>query len=333
MSVDHRYLWSTSFVVQHLRTSGLSEAATFTYFLAIMTFDWLQFTAIASTPTPTISAPSFANSWFTFGITVVGLVYLYVRNGRGQGRQFLQRYFALSVTVGWKFVAAMLAVMWLIEAALVGSSPEFRGWSSTGALAALNLAMFWRIGEHLASLARERDAYPFVAPDMRVNSNVGCHNRTVMNIRIATTDSEITACYPVMRELRPHIAEDHFLPRVRSQEQTGYRLAVVEQSDAVVAVAGFRVGENLAWGRFLYVDDLVTVPSHRSKGFGASLLNWLREFAVNEGCVQMHLDSGIQRKDTHRFYAREGMSMASAHFVEHIAPQGAPEGRAQAARP
>ena len=158
MPVDHRYLWSTRFVRERLRTEGLSEAALFRYFLVIMIFDWLQFTAIATTPTPTISAPSFASSWLSFGFTVVGLIYLYVRNGRGQGRQFLQRYFALSVTVGWKFVAAMLAVMWLIEAALVGTSPEVRGWSSTGALAALNMAMFWRIGEHLAHLAREQAA-------------------------------------------------------------------------------------------------------------------------------------------------------------------------------
>lgn len=144
-----------------------------------------------------------------------------------------------------------------------------------------------------------------------------------MNIRIATADSEIAACYTVMRELRSHIAEDQFLSRVRSQEQTGYQLAFVEQPDGVVAVAGFRVGENLAWGRFLYVDDLITLSSHRSKGFGASLLSWLRELAAQQGCVQMHLDSGIQRKDAHRFYEREGMSMTSFHFVENIAPNKA----------
>jgi GNAT superfamily N-acetyltransferase len=140
-----------------------------------------------------------------------------------------------------------------------------------------------------------------------------------MNIRIATTDSEIAACYPVMRELRSHIAEDQFLSRVRSQENTGYRIGFIEQPDGVVAVAGFRIGENLAWGRFLYVDDLVTLSSHRSKGFGAGLLSWLREFAAKEGCVQMHLDSGAQRKDAHRFYEREGMSRAGFHFVENIA--------------
>jgi GNAT superfamily N-acetyltransferase len=141
-----------------------------------------------------------------------------------------------------------------------------------------------------------------------------------MNISIATADAEIAACYPVMKELRPHIAENQFVSRVRSQERSGYRLAFVQEQASVVAVAGFRFGENLAWGRFLYVDDLVTLASHRSKGYGSRLLSWLKERAEKEGCGQMHLDSGIQRKDAHRFYEREGMKIASLHFVENIAP-------------
>jgi GNAT superfamily N-acetyltransferase len=144
-----------------------------------------------------------------------------------------------------------------------------------------------------------------------------------MSINLATTDTEISACYSVMRELRPHIAEEQFLSQVRSQEGAGYRLAYIQETTGVVAIAGFRVGENLAWGRFLYVDDLVTLPRQRSKGHGAKLLSWLKEQAAKEGCKQLHLDSGIQRKQAHRFYEREGMTMASFHFVEKIAPNKA----------
>ncbi len=142
-----------------------------------------------------------------------------------------------------------------------------------------------------------------------------------MNIHIATTDAEIVACYSVMRELRPHIAEDKFLSQVRRQEREGYRLVFMKVAEGVVAVAGFRIGENLAWGRFLYVDDFVTLSAHRSKGYGAKLLSWLKERAGKEGCRQIHLDSGIQRKEAHRFYEREGMKMASFHFVDNIAPE------------
>ena len=140
-----------------------------------------------------------------------------------------------------------------------------------------------------------------------------------MNIQIATSDSEITACYPVMRALRPHIGEEQFLSQFRAQESTGYRLAFVQATEGIVSVAGFRLSENLASGRFLYVDDLVTLPDYRSKGYGSKLLSWLKEYAVKAGCLQLHLDSGIQRKEAHRFYEREGMTLASFHFVENIA--------------
>lgn len=154
MSFDHRYLWSTSFIRDRLRTDQLSEAASFGYFLTIMTFDWLQFTLIATTPTPNIKPWSVASAWATFAVTVLGLLYLYFKNGGGAGKHFLRRYFPVSVTVGWKFVAASIAALFLLPVALGGTSIEALGWSTTAALAAVNVVMFWRIGFHLESLAR-----------------------------------------------------------------------------------------------------------------------------------------------------------------------------------
>jgi GNAT superfamily N-acetyltransferase len=153
-----------------------------------------------------------------------------------------------------------------------------------------------------------------------------------MSIHLATTDAEITACAPVMAELRPHVGREQFLSRVRSQEREGYRLACVRAQQGVVAVAGYRIGQNLAWGRFLYVDDLVTLAEHRSKGHGAALLSWLREEAAREGCDELHLDSGIQREAAHSFYQREGLAMTSLHFVERIGA-GAVRGAPPAAEP
>lgn len=155
MSFNHRLLWSTAFITRCLRTERLSEAATFRYFLAIMAFDWLQFTCIATTPTPSISLWSTVGSWSTFAVTVLGLVYLYRMNGGSTGRQFLQRYFPLSITVGWKFVVAMFAAMWLVPVVLAGQSNETLGWSATVSLLVINIFMFWRIGFHLRSLSMQ----------------------------------------------------------------------------------------------------------------------------------------------------------------------------------
>lgn len=136
--------------------------------------------------------------------------------------------------------------------------------------------------------------------------------------RIATTDAEIEACFPVMKELRTHLDEREFLARIRMQQRQGYELAYIAVGGRPVALAGFRVGENLAWGRFLYVDDLVTAAEHRSRGYGAALLRWLCEVAKERGCRELHLDSGVQRADAHRFYRREGMEVSSYHFKKAL---------------
>ena len=136
-----------------------------------------------------------------------------------------------------------------------------------------------------------------------------------MKIDLAESDEDILACFQVMRHLRGDLSDaTTFLRRVRSQQRSGYHLAVVREDREPLAVAGFRLGENLAWGRFLYVDDLVTLPEARSRGYGAALLTWLAEFGRAQGAEQFHLDSGMQRVDAHRFYDREGFERSSFHF-------------------
>ena len=139
-----------------------------------------------------------------------------------------------------------------------------------------------------------------------------------MTVRAAVSDEEIRLCFPVMQQLRPHLDADGFLAQVRRQQHEGYRLAMALAADQVVAVAGYRLGQNLAWGRYMYIDDLVTDASRRSSGHGAKLLRWLRQTACEAGCAELHLDSGVQRHDAHRFYLVHGMKIASHHFSEEL---------------
>lgn len=138
-----------------------------------------------------------------------------------------------------------------------------------------------------------------------------------MNLKIkqVESDSEIQDCFAVMSQLRPHLKADEFIPLVRRQMQDGYRLACVMEKDDVVTVAGYRISRSLSWGKYLYVDDLITDASRRSSGFGKAMLQWLVEEARRNQCNQFHLDSGTQRKDAHRFYEREGMGMVAYHYV------------------
>lgn len=136
-----------------------------------------------------------------------------------------------------------------------------------------------------------------------------------MPIRLAETDADIARCFPIMAQLRPHLAAGEFVARVRRMQTEGFHLALLEEDDAVRAVAGYRYYDKLFSGKNLYVDDLVADAARRSCGHGAALLRWLAAEARRHGCVQLELDSGVQRHDAHRFYFRERMHVSAYHFV------------------
>jgi GNAT superfamily N-acetyltransferase len=139
-----------------------------------------------------------------------------------------------------------------------------------------------------------------------------------LRIVVPCTDADISACHSVMAQLRPHVTEAEFLPRVRRQMQQGYELVALLADAGPIAVAGFRCAENFALGRYLYVDDLVTAADHRSRGCGEKLLAWLIGEAHRRDCDVLHLDSGVQRFEAHRFYLRQRMQISSHHFSMHL---------------
>ncbi len=131
----------------------------------------------------------------------------------------------------------------------------------------------------------------------------------------ATSDEQILATREVMRQLRPNVPFDEYLAILKRMNETeGYQLVALYDKDDVRAVAGYRIMETLHDGRVMYIDDLNTDERYRSKGYGKTLLDWLKAEARAQGCGHLHLDSGVQRAQTHRFYFREGLDVNCFHF-------------------
>lgn len=140
-------------------------------------------------------------------------------------------------------------------------------------------------------------------------------------IHEATTDAMILRCFPVMHELRPHIATPaDLVARVRRQMEGGYRMVFLEEDNQVMSIAGYRIAEMLAWGKHMYVDDLVTTGGAQGTGCGSRLFDWLVNKARETGCEQFHLDSGVHRFGAHRFYLHKGMDITSHHFAMKLQP-------------
>jgi GNAT superfamily N-acetyltransferase len=117
----------------------------------------------------------------------------------------------------------------------------------------------------------------------------------------------------VHRQLRTALPVDYAAKMARVFAG-GACMIVAAEHEQVHGLAVYRIYEDTANDLHLYVDDLVTDEGERSKGIGKLLLGECRRVAHERGCKLLALDSGTQRRDAHRFYFREGLTITSFHF-------------------
>ena len=129
--------------------------------------------------------------------------------------------------------------------------------------------------------------------------------------------TDIAACHAIIVELRPHLTDaNSFLRQVMRQREQGYRLTAAWCGGQIVGLVGYRLQENLLYGRFVYVDDLVVLNPHRNDGIGAKLLSLARAYAIGTNCGHLVLDTGLHKALAQRFYFRHGLLANSLGFCE-----------------
>jgi GNAT superfamily N-acetyltransferase len=134
-------------------------------------------------------------------------------------------------------------------------------------------------------------------------------------IKEARSEEDVLRCWPAFHELRPHLTQVEFIRRWTAQREEGYRIVFIESGEPVVAAAGFRLMNTMAWGRILYLDDLIALHTQQGRGWGSALLAWLQEEARALQCDGVHLDTGYQRHAAHKAYLRNGFELNCHHLA------------------
>lgn len=139
-----------------------------------------------------------------------------------------------------------------------------------------------------------------------------------MKIELLINNNKIRQVATILHELRQHLDINTIIETIKTETKNGYVIAYVIDKEEILGVVGFRIQYKLAWGRHIYIDDLITKSTSRSLGTGKKLLDYVKEYAVKNNCKQLHLDSGVQRYEAHKFYFREALAVSSFHFKQEI---------------
>lgn len=134
-------------------------------------------------------------------------------------------------------------------------------------------------------------------------------------IRFAQSEKEIASCWDVVSTLRPHLVKEHFVQQIKEMQEEGYQLLYLPEKDKVAAFAGYRNLHSLYHGKFIYVDDLCTLPEFRGKGYAGALLDYIHLLARDTDKSAVVLDSGFTLHDAHRLYLNKGYKLSAHHFI------------------
>ncbi|KPN73307.1 GNAT family N-acetyltransferase [Neisseria sp. 74A18] len=144
---------------------------------------------------------------------------------------------------------------------------------------------------------------------------------TVQSVLREIGEEETAVAFAALSILRTTLNDvSRFVEQVNThQRPQGYRLLGIfeEGKTNAVAVCGFREQTNLASGRHIHIDDVVTIPQGRSKGYAARLLAEVQKIAEQSGIRKIHVQSdvGSERTPAHRLYFESGFEIDAFHFV------------------
>lgn len=86
-------------------------------------------------------------------------------------------------------------------------------------------------------------------------------------IFVIQTKADLERCYPIMKELRPHLSfEDYISIYEQSHESDGCEIVAIEQNNQILAVMGYRFLSDYVRGKHIYVDDLVCTGIENERG-------------------------------------------------------------------
>jgi len=139
-------------------------------------------------------------------------------------------------------------------------------------------------------------------------------------IQVVSSESDILKCRSVIQALRPSLTDDLYLEAVQKTLADNRQVIFIEENGEAAAAAVFETGYNLFRGKYIYIDDLSTLPGNRGKGYAGKLLDWIMDFAQKGDYAQIHLDSGVSaaRTDAHRLYLNKRFQITSMHFVVNV---------------
>jgi N-acetylglutamate synthase-like GNAT family acetyltransferase len=96
-------------------------------------------------------------------------------------------------------------------------------------------------------------------------------------------------------------------------------ILVAEQEEKIVGVVSIIYLQRLNRAKLeMYIPELIVTEKLRYSGIGKKLIQYCFDLAKKKNCYRIRLESGNQRKESHKFYKTIGFEQSALTFTKSI---------------
>ena len=140
-----------------------------------------------------------------------------------------------------------------------------------------------------------------------------------LQYKVLETVEEILPTLPLMNQMYPDItAQDYKTATIEMVNNNSYKMVGVYDQDKLIAVSGYWILRMFYCGKYLQISNLVVDKECRSGGVGAKILEYLENYANEQGCDHCVLDSYIDNTKSHEFFKKQGFYVRGLHFLKKL---------------
>lgn len=127
--------------------------------------------------------------------------------------------------------------------------------------------------------------------------------------------------FDVLPELYPDLQYDDYSRELDFMLQHNYGQVAVFEENTCLGLTGFWIGNKLWCGRYMELDNVIIRQAYRSSGVGDLLFDYMRNFASEEKCNLLALDSYSDNFKAHKFFYRKNYVPRGFHFIHVLNPE------------
>lgn len=101
-------------------------------------------------------------------------------------------------------------------------------------------------------------------------------------------------------------------------EYNHYRCFGIYDDSKLVAMSNTWITTKFYSGKQLEIDNFIVSKKERSKGLGQQLIKFIENWALENDCVTVELNTYVENGRSHKFYFNQGFKILGFHFQKNL---------------